>query len=469
MLLTLPGCASTVLEPTARDTHATPEIRSTPPAITTRSAASPHDTQQIGSVGEGYRPAVALASTYRAERKRRVSSYDNVWVRIRAGFSLPPLENKYVTYYERWYSQHPAYWSLLITRASRYLYHIVEEVEKRGLPMELALLPAVESSFDPLAHSRASAEGLWQFIPSTGRRFGLRQTWWYDGRRDIIQSTDAALDYLTFLNLEFHNDWFHALAGYNAGETAVFNAMEYNRRRNRATNYANLPLRTQTVRYVPKLIAIRNIISEPSRFGVTLPTISNYSYFDRVSTHSQIDLELVAQLADVPLKELRQLNPGYKRWATDPDGPHRVLIPSNRAQELRDALTRVPPEARMRWIHYQIKPGETLIGIARRHGVTVSAIRKANSIKGSLIRAGGDLLIPVSGKTYAYTNASEEPSVARIDAAASEPIVHQVRAGDTLWAIARTYKVYISQLIRWNAIRTDDTLRPGQKILVHSN
>jgi membrane-bound lytic murein transglycosylase D len=329
------------------------------------------------------------------------------------------------------------------------------------MPTELVLLPAIESAFVPTAYSRAHAVGLWQFIPATARRYGIKMNWWYDGRRDVVESTRAALDYLEFLHEEFKGNWFYALAAYNAGEGSVAYAIRKNKSRGRDTRYVNLRLKSETRRYVPKLIALKNIVDNPARFGITLASVADEPYFSAVDTGGQIDLNVVRELSGWNAKEMRHLNAAFKRWSTDPDGPHRLLVPWSKAANLELALAALPESARVKWGSYTIRQGDTLGRIARKYGVSVSALQRSNRLNGTLIRAGNTLLIPLSSgsQDIAFSGAT----------AAQDSLVHRVRSGDTLWGIARRYNVYVSQLTQWNSIRTHDTLRLGQNILVYMN
>lgn len=408
------------------------------------------------------------ASSYRLASQHPVSEsvptieYTDLWHRIRDGFAFPPLSNKYVGYYTRWYANQPKYIARLVTRAQPYLFYIVEEIEKRDLPTEIALLPAIESAFKPTAYSRAHAVGLWQFIPSTARRYHLKMNWWYDARRDVVESTRAALDYLEFLHDEFNGDWFHALAAYNAGEGQIQHAIKKNRTRGRSTHYTNLRLRSETKRYIPKLIAFKEIIAHPHKFGIDLAAIPNRPFFTAVDTRGQIDLNIVRELSGMSTPQLQHLNAGFKRWATDPDGPHRVLVPLAKAPALTQALSSLPTSARLKWGHYTIQRGDTLSHIAGKYGISVQALQRSNHLKGTFIRAGNDLLIPVSSAAiFDSTPKQIRPSL--------NPVIHRVRSGDTLWGIARRYNVYVKQLTNWNSIRTNDLLRLGQNIVVYVN
>jgi len=398
----------------------------------------------------------------------------DVWDRIRARMSLPAIDSPYVAKYERWYAERPEYVERMVARASLYLFHIVEEVEKRGMPGEIALLPAIESAYRPQAYSHAHAAGLWQFIPSTGRLYGLKQNWWYDGRRDVIAATDAALNYLETLHAEF-GDWHLALAAYNAGENRIRRSLAYNKRHGMPLDYQALDLKLETEQYVPKLIAVANIVRDPAAYGLALAPIPNEPHFTVVDAGEQTDLGIVAELSNTSVEELFALNPGYSRWATAPGGPHRLLVRVGLEDSLSTALARLPDEKRMQWRRYEVRRGDTLAQIARHYGTTVAAIQSTNRIRGHIIRAGDDLLIPVTSRTApaARTVASRStiPAPARATGAggSTKPVVHRVRRGDTLWGIARRYNVYIQQLASWNGIGTSEILRLGQALHVWPN
>ncbi|MFT5138102.1 MAG: membrane-bound lytic murein transglycosylase D [Arenicella sp.] len=406
--------------------------------------------------------------------------------RIRAGFQFPEFKSKHIHQYEKWSSQHPTYLTNLFTRAEPFLFHIVEEIEKRGLPMELVLLPAVESAYKPNAVSRSAAGGLWQFIPSTGKYYGLRQDWWYDGRRDTIAATNAALDYLTSLNQMFEGDWLLALAAYNAGQGTVRKAIKYNTRKGRPTNYQALNLRKETKRYVPKLFALINIIQDPDRFGVTLPVIENKPHFEIINLPGQIDLLQFAEQAEVELAPLQHLNAGFRRWATSPDGPHRLLVPlSSDMTKIAETLARIETGPKISLRNHRINKGDTLSAIARRYGVSVSALKTVNKMHSTSIREGRNLLIPVSDRTPDYIaknsknhipksvasaayreNTAAVSNAQSIASSGSTQLVHRVVAGDTLWSIARQYQVRMTELLSWNKLRQNQILNLNQALLI---
>jgi len=340
----------------------------------------------------------------------------DLFERMRAGFALPAVEDFRVQREVERYVAHATYLDRTFDRGRRYLHHIVLQLEERDMPRELALLPVVESAFDPFARSPKLASGLWQFIPSTGRHYGLHQDFWLDGRRDVLEATRAALDHLEDLHDEFEGDWLLALAAYNAGAGNVSRAVERNRRAGRPTDFFHLDLRAETRSYVPKLLAIARVTAEPERFGIEFPVIPNAPYFARVDVGGQIDLGLVSDLAEIPLEELRALNPEYKRWATAPDGPHELLVPVPAKQRFHEVLATLPPSKRLRFVRHQVRRGDTLFAIARRYGVSLEALCSVNRVRGSLIHPGQELLVPLS---YAATTAAYPAS----------PLGHEEQAG----------------------------------------
>ncbi len=423
------------------------------------SASSPAPYVEPTAGENGETPADPVA-----EPSLEAVAVNDVLDRIRQGFEFPNLESKHVDQYETWASEHHSYLNNLFARGTPFLFHIVEEIEKRNLPMELALLPAVESAYRPTAVSRSKAGGLWQFIPSTGRAFNLRQDWWYDGRNDPLESTEAALDYLTQLHKRFDGDWFLALAAYNAGQGTVSRAIKANKAKRRPTSYQDLALRLETRRYIPKLIALKNIIENPQKFDVELPEIKNEAYFKVVPLNGQIDLKKFSKDAGIEQAELRNLNAGFRRWATSPDGPHRLLIPVHNNADISQAIAAAERAPKLHYQNHRITQGDSLSSIARRYGVSVSALKSSNNLRTSRIRAGKDLLIPVRA------NASEaRNSQAQVSSSNLQDQVHHVKRGDTLWSIARQYKVQLSKLMSWNNLSKNQVLRLNQQLLVRTN
>jgi len=391
----------------------------------------------------------------------------DVLERMRRGFELPELKSKHIRQYEKWSTEHETYLKGLFERGTPFLFHIVEEIEKRQLPMELALLPAIESAYKPTAESSSRAGGLWQFIPSTAKYYGLTQDWWYDGRRDALSSTTAALDYLTQLNEMFDGDWFLTLAAYNAGPGTVSRAIKSNKAKGRDTGYQDLSLRLETRRYIPKLIALKNVINNPSKYGVKLPYIESKPYFEVVKLNGQIDLKKFARDANIDLPELRHLNAGFKRWATSPNGPHRLLIPINTQGDVEQAILAAQRAPKLSYSTHRIVQGDSLGGIAKRYGVSVKALQTSNNLRGTKIRAGKNLLIPVRATQ------NNQPVATQNKTPNSHPsnsrIVHQVKRGDTLWSIARKYNVQLNKLLSWNNISKSQILKLNQQLLVMTN
>ncbi len=394
------------------------------------------------------------------------TKYTNLWDRIRAGFRLPHMEGPRVARYEEWFANNPQYVDRMLQRANLYLYQIVEDVQKRNMPTEIALLPAIESAYSPVAYSRSAAIGLWQFEPATGRLWGLKSNWWYNGERDIIASTNAALDFLQSLHKQFHS-WNLALAAYNAGQGTVEEAIAHNEALGLGTHYRDLRLPAQTEHYVPKLMAFVNIVRDPSKFGLTLRAIPNSPYFVRVNTGSQIDLSVIARLANMSLKQLYAINPGFTQWATAPNGPHTILVPVATKAALLEGLSQLPPQDRMQWARHVVEPGDTLYRISEEYGVSIASIRSTNRIYGNLLRVGQSLLIPMAGRRLVVKRGAQaHPQVALARNQRRIKIIHRVRPGDTLWSIAARYRVYVSQLRRWNVLNNHGVLRLGQRILI---
>jgi membrane-bound lytic murein transglycosylase D len=320
----------------------------------------------------------------------------NIWERIRAGFGLPQMDNDLVREWENWYASRPDYLARMISRSSHFLFHIVEQIEKRNMPMEIALLPMIESAYNPVAYSTAHASGIWQFIPSTGRHYGLRQNWWYDGRRDVIAATDAALEYLQRLHGMF-NDWQLALASYNWGEGAVGRAMERNRARGLPTGYESLTMPNETRNYVPKLIAVKNILADPARFGLTIADIANEPYFETVRVKRHIDMKLAAKLAQMPLEEFRFLNPGHNKPVIKAGEAERIVLPRDRVELfLRNFENHDKPL--VSWNTVKLQKGQKPEKVAAAHGITLSELKEVNGLKpGRRVPVGQPLLVPVKG------------------------------------------------------------------------
>ena len=390
-----------------------------------------------------------------------------LWEKIRANLSLPRhLEHRAVKGRLAWYAKNQKYLDRVAERSQPYLFHVVSEVEKRGMPLELALLPIVESAFRPFAYSRSHASGIWQFIPGTGKIYGLKQNWWYDGRRDIVAATRAALDYLEKLNREFEGDWLLALAAYNTGERNVARAIRRNKRAGKKTDFFSLRLPRETRGYVPSLLAVAELVANPERHGIRWQPVADRPYFAQVDTAEQIDLAVAAELAGMTMDELYTLNPGFNQWATDPQGPHRLLLPVAREKSFLEKLAGLSPEQRVNWQNHTIKQGETLAGIAARYRSSVAALKKINSLRSNVIHQGNTLRVPVPKqalKHYTLSVDGRRRSGLR-DTGDGKKFIYTVKRGDTLWDIGRHYGVSVKQLTSWNGISRRGILRPGQKL-----
>ena len=391
-------------------------------------------------------------------------SQNDLWQRIRNGYALRKLNSPLVANHEQWYAKRPDYMQRMTERGQRYLHFIVEEVERRGMPSEIALLPMIESAFNPGGYSTASASGIWQFIPSTGKHFGMQQNWWYDGRRNIISATLGALDYLQKLH-DMFGDWELALAAYNWGEGAVQRALAHNRKLGLPANYASLKMPSETRNYVPKLQAIKNIISNPTSFGLALHPVPNQPYFVAVSTSKNIDMELAAGLADVTLNEFRALNPAHNRPVILQENSEVLLLPVDKVETFRANLANnnLPLVS---WQAYKSRKGEQINGLATRFGLLPETFRSINglSTKQLKVSTGQMLLVPLNGKNTDNEFEAFNTHPVLTNQLLRNTIRYTVRKGDTLSAISRLYKVSVEKLQDWNS--NIKTLNPGQQIFI---
>ena len=399
--------------------------------------------------------------------------YDDLFDRMRAGFAFDEVQEPAIDTQLSWYEHNPEYLERVFQRAQRYMYHIVTEAESRGMPLEFALLPVVESAYEPFAYSSGRAAGLWQFIPGTGVRFGLKQDWWYDGRRDVIESTRAALDYLQALHDQFNGDWLLAIAAYNVGENNVQRELDYNIANGKKADFWHLRLPAETRAYVPKLLAMKRLMAEPERYGLEFAVIPNEPYFAVIDTDSQIDLKVAAQLAGTSYDELIALNPGFNRWATDPDGPNRMLVPIDNADAFEAALKTLSANDRVPYVSHDVARKETLAAIAKQYGVSAAVISHVNGLKGNTVTPGETLKIPqISGplpdKVMLAALRVDRPETDR-SGRKQRQIVYRVRAGETLSSIARRHGMPVSTLARLNNLDAQDTLVKGQRLVIKAS
>jgi len=415
----------------------------------------------------------------------------DLWQRLREGFALAPTTlHPSVEAQRDWYLENPSYLETVFARAQPYIFYVTAELDKAGLPLELALLPIVESTYDPLAYSHSHAVGLWQFIPSTAKSLGLRRDRWYDGRRDVISSTQAAITYLSNLNGIFDDDWLLALAAYNSGQGYVGRSMARNRAsgketdfwsidlpretrnyvpqllalaeligRNRAsgkkTDFWSIDLPRETRNYVPQLLALAELIGNPEKYELQLPEMPNQPYFEVVEIDSQIDLGSVIKLTDTDVAEFTRLNPAYRRALTPPTGSHRVLLPVGNADPLREFLASTDPKTWIPHTEYTVTKGDTLSQIASRFKVPTQWLRTRNDLTSDQLKIGQLLLIPHAGddSSFASTSRSKVPNY------------YHVRQGDSLWSIAKASETSIKRLREINKL-SSDTLRVGDRLLV---
>ncbi len=394
-------------------------------------------------------------------------TYSNLWDRMRAGFALPPLDSPLVNKHIQYYSHKPEYLERMFERGSRYLFYIVEEIEKRGMPGELALLPFVESAMNPTAISPAKAAGLWQFIPSTGKAYNLSQNWWVDNRRDPVHSTQAALDYLQRIYELQGNDWFLALASYNWGEGAVGKAMRRNQASGRPADYLSLNMPQETRHYVPKLMALREIVANPAAFNVRLPPMPNKAYFVEVEAPLHLDLKLAARFAGMSEDEFVSLNPAHNRPVIAARTNDQIKIPADRVESFLAAM-KAHEEANKpfsRWRPYTLEQGESIQSLASRLGISAQEIMRANGLRTSKVLPGTRLLAPApDDKPTAMTVMTSFDGPRILEKVQRPALYHRVGKKETTESIARRYGVTAATLQAWNSLKQE--VKQGMRLLV---
>ena len=460
-LSTLVGCQTTsntmYTEPVVSDTVAQPQSASQ--SVSQKTVFLP----PLISIADVSHPA-----EWDIEQQDVVSTDNNIWNRVADGLTIPVPQIRRVTVQRDWYAKHQAYLDRVADRAQPFLYFIVEEIDRRNMPMELALLPIVESAFDPFAYSHGRASGMWQFIPGTGKRFKLEQNWWYDGRRDVYASTHAALDYLEYLHRYFKGNWLHALAAYNSGEGNVRKAIRINTKRNKPTDFWNLKLPKETKAYVPKLLALADLLKRDDEFALDWKPIANEPAIAKVEIGSQLDLALAADMAGMSVEEIYRYNPGFNRWSTAPKGPHYLILPLEKADGFQLKLAETHPDDRVRWLRYTIRNGDTLSTIAARHNTTIATLRSVNRISGTGIRAGKTLLIPTASQAAkSYTLSADRRLAEKQNTQRNgTKQTYVVRPGDSFWDISRRFGVHHRTLAKWNGMAPTDPLKVGKKLVV---
>ena len=396
-----------------------------------------------------------ITDTNIIEIKPKEAPFD-IWERIRLELSITiPKDQIAATslYRERLYSNQTAV-NRISKSGQRYLFHTLTRAQELGLPVELALLPFVESEFDPYAKSVDGATGIWQFMPATGKEWGLKSNWWYDGKKDVLASTEAALQFLTYLNEKFDGDWLLAMAAYNTGPTRVNRAIRKNKREDKPVRFWDLNLPKETTAYVPKLLVLCELIKDPKAFDVNLPSIANRPYFERVKIPGQLDLMQAADLAGLKPETIYELNPGFNQWATDPSGPHYLLLPIGVSDRFMTQLELLDQNDLVRWDRYKIRRGDNLYKIASRYKIEVAVLMEINGLASDLIIAGKEIMVPRGSAWAGKQNPREQ--------------VYIVIGGDSLWNISKKFKVSIEDVVLWNDLDIEVPLQINQEIKIFS-
>ena len=388
----------------------------------------------------------------------------DLWDRIRAGYAMPDLEDPLVAKWEKFYSERPEYMARIVDRSGKYMFYIVTELERRGMPLEIALLPMIESAFNPIAHSTAKASGIWQFIPSTGTSYGMKQDWWADSRRDIVQATNGALDYLSNLHGMF-GDWQLALASYNWGEGSVGRAVQKAKARNKDGAYLSLDMPAETRNYLPKLQAVKNIIRNPAAFGITIATVPNEPYFKTITMAHAIDLKRAAQLAEMTEADFVALNPAHNRPVIGGRSQYQVLLPANKADTFLARLES-NEKPRVSWMAYRTRSGDRIEALAERFGTTATALKSVNGIRSvaPTLPPGYHLLVPSDGPSEDALGSIQNAVFTKFPEYVPAR-AHKVRRGDTFAGIAKRYGVNPTTLAQWNRMGKQ-TARAGQVLYV---
>ncbi len=365
----------------------------------------------------------------------------------------------------RWLVAHPSYLKQLV-KSEPYIYHIVTEIRKRNLPGELALLPMIESAYNPFAYSGVGAAGLWQLMPRTGGDLGLKQDWWFDARRSIRPSTDAALNYLAYLHHYFHGDWILAMAAYDSGEGTVARSIKNSGQNPRKVNFWQLGLPRETRAYVPRLLALAEVIKNPNYYHVHLPDIAHTPYFQEVNIGSQIDLNNAAKLAGISYKDLIQLNPGYNRWATPPYKPYKLLIPTAKVARFNHNLSLLPEEKRVSLTRHKVGRGENIYSIARLYFTTPTLIHQLNRLKTDKLKTGQNILIPNAKHVPAFAKKTVSPVVNKPISYQNIKVIHIVQKGETVATLEKKYATTASKIRVWNKMEPDKNIQKGDQLVL---
>lgn len=400
-----------------------------------------------------------------------VESKPNVWDVLRGEFSLNHESTQpEVLTQIRWIVSHPSYIQKVAQQSEPYIYHIVTEIKKRKMPGELALIPMIESSYDPFAYSGAGAAGLWQLMPGTGTDLGLKQDWWYDGRRSVRPATDAALNYLSYLHNFFNGDWILAFAAYDSGEGTMARIIKNSRQTRRKINFWSLSVPQETRAYIPRLLALAEVIQNPQRYHITLPDIPHAPYFEEVNIGSQIDLSHAAKLAGISYKELIKLNPGYNRWATAPYRPYKLLVPADKVDDFNKNLANLPISERVSWTRHKVSAGDNLTLIAQKYHTTTSLIKQLNQLKSGAVKKGQYVLIPSSKFTPVATPAPKKATSPvenhHFFASKDYKLIHIVQKNETYRQVQKKYNITVHDIQLWNRLNPKEPLHAGQQLII---
>lgn len=405
--------------------------------------------------------AATQSSSAPVERK-----FDSVWDHIRAGYGLPDASNSAVDAQIRFYTSNKAYFYKITQQSEPYLHYVASELQANNMPLELALLPFIESSYNPSAASASNA-GIWQFGAATGRNFGLKQNSWYDGRKDVVASTDAAIRLLKKLYARFDNDWLLAVAAYNAGDGTIQQALDKNRRAGKPTDFWSLPLNKTTQGYIPQLLALSKIVANPNVYDFKLYPIPDTPYFVKINVDSQINLADAAQNSSLDGSLLKRLNAGFSGWLTDPTEPRQVLVPVDAAAKFELQLDSLPKVANIKWQEYIVKKGDTLDAIAKHYGANAARIKTVNNIKSADLTLGQRLQIPLSPADDNSTYSAPEKTIAEQPSKEkANSNYYIVKSGENLWSIAKAQNTTVGALAQLNNLTPKSSLQPGQKLIV---
>ena len=392
--------------------------------------------------------------------------YPNIWNEINSNHSLFEYKTKDLFWHLKWFTDNPKYLTRITKRAEPYIKIVLDEVKKQGVPYEIALLPIVESAFYPFAYSHGTASGMWQFIPSTGKLYGLKQNFWIDERRDILKSTRAAIKYLSNLNKMFDGDWLLAIAAYNSGPGRVAKAIKRNKKLGKKTDFWSLKLPKETKGYVPRLISVAKLIKYPDKYGQTISKVANKTVMGSVKLKSQLDLSLVSKWSNLSIDNIYKLNPGLNRWATPP-GKYELVLPINKINEFKQKLKAYPKNQRIKWVRHKIKSGESVNSIAKKYAIKTRALKKINKLKSNKIIIGKYLIIPAASKDLAYYSMSQNQlENKRLKKDNAIKTIHKVKEGGSLWDISRKYKVSVNKLIKWNFLNSRKIINIGDKLVI---